>query len=424
MPTKTSRFLLLTAAGTALITLACGFAFIKNTDTGLPLKWAPGTIPMKVMVDNTTVLSDGNTRATAVQATLQDSTRGWNHNLGDAQFAPTILAVGSGTDGNNLNEVFFAGSPYSGNWDTNTLAITTAWYVGNERVEGDTIFNTNFTWDSYRGTLHAGSEAGKEDLERVALHEFGHTLGLDHPDDAGQTVSAVMNSHVSNVDSLQADDIQGGQSLYGPPGVPVNDNFASAIVISGATATVTGYNTNATKETGEPNHAGNIGGRSIWWKWTAPQSGVATIDTRGSLCDTTLGIYLGTTLSTLATVASNDDVQDGVIQYSSVTFNASSGVTYYIAVDGFNGNDGHGADSAFINVNVSVVTSATTSTTSTSSSVTSTSSSVSTTSISTTSTIPPTNSGGGGGGGGAPSTWFLGALSLLACARRMFPKKG
>jgi hypothetical protein len=64
------------------------------------------------------------------------------------------------------------------------------------------------------------------DFHRVALHEFGHVLGLDHPDQASpkQTVNAVMNSVISNTDSLQADDIDGAKSIYdsGPPYLTAN----------------------------------------------------------------------------------------------------------------------------------------------------------------------------------------------------------
>jgi len=47
------------------------------------------------------------------------------------------------------------------------------------------VFNNRRTWDSYRGALRSRSE----DFRRVAIHEFGHVLGLDHPDEAGQRVS-------------------------------------------------------------------------------------------------------------------------------------------------------------------------------------------------------------------------------------------
>ena len=51
---------------------------------------------------------------------------------------------------------------------------------------------------------------------------------------------------------------------------PANDNFANAIVLTGNTLTTSGSNVAATKEAGEPNHAGNSGGASVWWSWTAP----------------------------------------------------------------------------------------------------------------------------------------------------------
>jgi hypothetical protein len=415
MPTKPTRIFALAAGGLLLAALACGFAYITNSSTKLPLRWPAGNINMRIMVDNTVPLSDGLTRATSIQAAMTDGTRGWNHNLGDAQFAPQILAVGSGADGNSINEIFFSSAPYSMSWDTNTLAVTTDWYVSNQRVEADMIFNQAYTWDSYRGA----NKGSPVDIQRVALHELGHVLGLDHPDEAGQTVTAIMNSHVSSIDSLQADDITGAQNLYGPVGIPANDGFAAAvnIVLSGTSATLSGYNTNATKEAGEPNHAGNGGGRSVWWKWTAPGPGSVTLSTQGSVFDTTLGVYTGTAVSALTLVGSSDDVQAGVVQYSLVSFTAAGGTTYYFAVDGFNGSDGHGADSGAVTLNLSFAPSGSTSTTSTT--IASSSSTIATTST----TVPPTSGGGGGGGGGAPSEWFFGALGLLACARWLFSKK-
>jgi len=400
MPTKPIKLLVLGALGLGLALLATGFAFIKNSSTNLPIKWAPGNIPIRIMVDNATMLSDGNTRATSIQAALTDPSRGWNHVLGNVQFVPAIVGVGNGADGNHINEVFFASSPYGMSWDSNTLAVTTTWYSSNQRSEADTIFNTQWVWDSYRGNLHSGVV----DVQRVALHELGHNLGLDHPDDAGQSVTAVMNSHTSNVDSLTADDITGAQQLYGPPGVPANDSFSAAIpiVLTSTSNSWTGFNTNATKESGEPNHANNAGGRSVWWKWTAPSNGNVTLTTQGSIFDTTLAVYVGSSVNSLSSIVSNDDIQNGVIQSSNVMFVATGGTTYYIAVDGFNAADGDGADCGAIMLNGSFTSTGGT---------TSTTSSIATT---TTTTIPPTGGGGGGGGGGGSiEGWFSGALALV-----------
>jgi hypothetical protein len=118
-----------------------------------------------------------------------------------------------------------------------------------------------------------------------------------------------------------------------------NDLFANRAVILGRNVSVTNSNLNATQEAGEPNHAGNSGGKSIWWTWTAPQNGNVTISTAGSSADTLLAVYTGTILGGLATVASNDDDPAGGTS-SLVKFQARAGVAYQIAVDTFGGQTG------------------------------------------------------------------------------------
>ena len=117
-----------------------------------------------------------------------------------------------------------------------------------------------------------------------------------------------------------------------------NDAFASPQPLSGATGSWSGTNTTATKEAGEPNHAGNAGGHSIWFSWTAPAGGPTTFKTAGSTFDTLLAVYTGTAVSALTQLAANDDA-NGTLQ-SQLSFTASPGVTYRIAVDGFGGATG------------------------------------------------------------------------------------
>src|SRR5207248_1105041 len=61
-----------------------------------------------------------------------------------------------------------------------------------------------------------------------------------------------------------------------------NDMFANAAALSGPSGTVSGTTVGMTKEPGETNHAGNAGGHSVWYAWTAPSAGSVTIDTIGS----------------------------------------------------------------------------------------------------------------------------------------------
>jgi hypothetical protein len=130
----------------------------------------------------------------------------------------------------------------------------------------------------------------------------------------------------------------GSVTLHWVQNTAANDMFANAQSISGTNGAASGNTTYATKESGEPNHAGNAGGASIWYRWTAPADGTATIDTSGSSFDTLLGIYTGGAVNALTTVASNDDAPG--VKTSKVSFPAVGGTTYQIAVDGYNGAKG------------------------------------------------------------------------------------
>ena len=122
--------------------------------------------------------------------------------------------------------------------------------------------------------------------------------------------------------------------------IPSNDNFAFCEFTGGANGSVTGSTRSATKETGEPNHAGNSGGHSIWYCWTAPDSGSVTFDTIGSNFDTLLAVYTGDTVSGLTAKASNDDIASNNPQ-SRVTFSVVATTMYHIAIDGRNGASGN-----------------------------------------------------------------------------------
>src|ERR1051325_2234116 len=67
---------------------------------------------------------------------------------------------------------------------------------------------------------------------------------------------------------------------------PGNDYFSNRSQITGLTNNITATNAGATKEPGEPNHAANTGGKSVWWTWTAPTNLSVTLDTLGSSFDT------------------------------------------------------------------------------------------------------------------------------------------
>ena len=123
------------------------------------------------------------------------------------------------------------------------------------------------------------------------------------------------------------------------PQRPSNDNFANATRISGTSGSVNGSTVGATRQSGEPLPLWKSAAtNTIWWVWTAPSSGRATFSTANTTFDTVMGVYTGSYLSSLSTVAQDDD--GGANRTSVCAFDASAGTTYYIAVSGYGSSQG------------------------------------------------------------------------------------
>jgi hypothetical protein len=118
----------------------------------------------------------------------------------------------------------------------------------------------------------------------------------------------------------------------GPAGVLTN-TFANSIIVGGITNSVTGNNSTASGETGEPAIAGSTARRSLWIWWQPPVSGPAVVDTFGTTAgDPRVGVYTGNAVNSLTIVAQNDDA-DGSTSQARATFNAVAGTIYRLTID-------------------------------------------------------------------------------------------
>ncbi len=242
-------------------------------------------------------------------------------------FAAALPLYGSTASAasSNLGATFESGEPSEGTssrsiWWTWTAPGSGLWRVDTSGSSLDTVLDV-FTGSELTGLTTTGTD-DDDGGEKASLVCFTAAQGTVYHfrvrgrDGAGGTVFLNLT----------------------PSAPPANDTFTAASHLgSAASLTASANNCGATAQAGEPAH-GNAANGSLWFTWTAPAAGDFSVDTLGSAIDTALSIYLGSALNNLTFIAANDDATPGTPQ-SSLTFRASAGVTYRIAVDGVSVTD-------------------------------------------------------------------------------------
>ncbi len=329
----------LAAAAVALALLA------TDLHSWFPLasRWADSAIPVPMTLS---VGSGWNTVA-------RDALTVWNHAGSNFRFRSTTSAGERPscrvTDIDSRNVVVW-GADFCGRaWGEGTLAVAATWYRTSTRqtVDSDVIFNSNYSWSSYRGNLRRDAI----DFGRVAIHEFGHVLGLDHPDDHGQSVSAIMNARVSNLDTIQADDIAGVRGIYGDEDGGGGRGGCTLGDLGTVTGTVT-VNGALDHDCVSPNFSGEL---ARFYSFTLGTAASVEIDLVSSEFNAWLTLREGADMSGRALVYDNDGGQgtnariDTALSAGTYTIEATSlaagetgAFTLTLTVDGGGGGGGDG----------------------------------------------------------------------------------
>jgi hypothetical protein len=197
--------------------------------------------------------------------------------------------------------------------------------VNNFSIAGDIEFNTGMPYNI--GQTY--------DLFTVAMHEFGHTLGLGE----SNVANSVMYSTYKGVkQSLSSDDIQGIQSIYSANGMRTPDLFGALNSSFTAAASLTNVLNPTALTALEPNLDIATAGQSEYFSVLAPQgtSGTMQISVQSqglSQLAPKVSVYLGGQLQNILVGSANGAGQYGTTLNVTVP-NVSAGQLYYVQVQG------------------------------------------------------------------------------------------
>jgi uncharacterized repeat protein (TIGR01451 family) len=292
---------------------------------------AKNTIPCGSLHLNPFVSPINNARAAGIVPVASSGNEAYTDGIANPACTPGVVSVGAVYDAS-------WGGPYSWGGTPPTCTDTSASVA--DRIpcfSNSASFLTLLAPGAFitaAGIQMAGtSQASPHVAGAIAV------MRAAYPSDTlDQTVARLTSNGVTIIDSRNGIG-KPRLNLLAAISPPANDLFANRSSLSGDAGQITTSNLNATKESGEPSHAGNSGGRSVWWRWIPSVSGIASFDTHGSSFNTLLAVYSGASLTSLTQMAANDnDGSSG--SASGVTFTAQAGTEYVIAVDGFNGATG------------------------------------------------------------------------------------
>jgi hypothetical protein len=195
----------------------------------------------------------------------------------------------------------------------------------------------------HTGLIGVYTGGSVDHLTAVPAEPMWNGSALAFPVEAGVTYRIAIDGRYDPVTgSAFMDDPEILLSNY-----PGNDDFEDAFPLTdgpmgGNSGSFGMGNVGASKEPGEPDHAGSHGGSSVWFWWTAQGSGSVRLTTCGTDFHSLLAVYVGAEVSALTPVAASSNAESPACNVFwqgpyQLAFDVEAGEEYMIAVDGDGG---------------------------------------------------------------------------------------
>ncbi|MCK9571366.1 matrixin family metalloprotease [Candidatus Pacearchaeota archaeon] len=195
--------------------VAANNGLLRVTDSGSYLlsgkRWNTRDPQLKFVLKTDTYLAGEGLAAGKVQSAIYNATQTWDDASNQNLFADTgLITVSSTIATDSYNKVNTI------NWKpflNRCIAYSRSWYKSalldgyKTTVDSDLVFNTNYAWRT-EGTVGA-------DVETIALHELGHTLGLGDLYASADLGQAMYGYYLKVTRSLGTGDQAGITKLYG-----------------------------------------------------------------------------------------------------------------------------------------------------------------------------------------------------------------
>jgi hypothetical protein len=192
----------------------------------------------------------------------------------------------------------------------------TAWWTWQAPQDGIVRVSASVARVTQKNLLAVFSGAALEALQPVQINRTSNTDLLFHAT-AGEDYEICLAGGPDSSPVWVSLTMQ-------PP--PANDDLVNAQRIAVAAGTITGSTVAATAEPGEPSIGSYPLGHSIWFRWSPPVSGRATVALGAGMTQADFGIYTGADIASLKLVANSTGARSG--------FPVEGSHSYFIGVDG------------------------------------------------------------------------------------------